>query len=99
MILYIFILTYLQIKEYVKEFHKDIIGLTGSYDEIKKVCKDFRVYFSTPTDVKPGDDYIVDHSIFFYLMDPNMEFVDVFGRQMTADEMAVKLEGYLKGSK
>jgi hypothetical protein len=32
------------------------------------VCKAYRVYFSTPADVKPGQDYLVDHSIYFYLM-------------------------------
>ena len=50
------------------EFHHDIIGLTGSWVDIQAVCKAFRVYFSTPPDVKPGQDYLVDHSIFFYLM-------------------------------
>jgi protein SCO1 len=50
------------------EYHPDIIGLTGTYDAIKQTCKYFRVYFSTPTDLKPGQDYLVDHSIFFYLM-------------------------------
>ena len=55
-------------KTYLKEFHPDIIGLTGTYDDIKGVCKKYRVYFSTPSDVKPGQDYLVDHSIYFYLM-------------------------------
>lgn len=68
------------IKEYLSDFHPDIIGLTGSYDEIKNTCKQYRVYFSTPTDVKPGQDYLVDHSIFFYLMDPEGEFVDALGK-------------------
>lgn len=55
-------------KEYLEEFHKDFVGLTGTYDEIKKTCKDYRVYFSTPPDIAPGQDYLVDHSIYFYLM-------------------------------
>lgn len=50
------------------EFHPDIIGLTGTWDVIKQTCKYFRVYFSTPPNVKPGQDYLVDHSMFFYLM-------------------------------
>ena len=32
------------------------------------MCKKYRVYFSTPEGVKPGMDYLVDHSIYFYLM-------------------------------
>lgn len=55
-------------KRYLREFHPDIIGLTGTWEDIKSVCKAYRVYFSTPADVKPGQDYLVDHSIYFYLM-------------------------------
>lgn len=72
------------LKEYLQEFHPDIIGLTGSYDEIKDVCKKFRVYFSTPADVKPGDEYLVDHSIFFYLMDPEGKFLEALGKNFDA---------------
>lgn len=56
------------LKEYLAEFHPDFIGLTGSYDQIKDTCKAYRVYFSTPNNVAPGQDYLVDHSIYFYLM-------------------------------
>jgi cytochrome oxidase Cu insertion factor (SCO1/SenC/PrrC family) len=56
------------LKEYLKEFHPEFIGLTGSYEQIKSTCKAYRVYFSTPSSVKPGEDYLVDHSIYFYLM-------------------------------
>lgn len=56
------------LKEYLAEFHPDFIGLTGEYEQIKSTCKAYRVYFSTPNNVKPGQDYLVDHSIYFYLM-------------------------------
>jgi protein SCO1/2 len=79
------------LKEYLSEFHPDIIGLTGDYDEIKKCCRNYRVYFSTPRDLKPGDDYLVDHSIFFYLMDPEGEFIDVLGRNYDADGAVIKI--------
>ncbi|TLD21904.1 hypothetical protein PspLS_08131 [Pyricularia sp. CBS 133598] len=69
------------LKEYLAEFHADFIGLTGTYEQIKAMCKAYRVYFSTPRDVKPGQDYLVDHSIYFYLMDPEGDFVEALGRQ------------------
>lgn len=56
------------LKEYLAEFHPDFIGLTGNHEQIKNTCKAYRVYFSTPKDVAPGQDYLVDHSIYFYLM-------------------------------
>jgi protein SCO1/2 len=56
------------LKEYLAEFHPHFIGLTGSHEQIKDTCKAYRVYFSTPKEVAPGQDYLVDHSIYFYLM-------------------------------
>ncbi|GAA6062223.1 hypothetical protein JCM10212_006458 [Sporobolomyces blumeae] len=83
------------VKTYVRDFHPSLVGLTGPYDDIKKTCKAYRVYFSTPPTAKPGDDYLVDHSIFFYLMDPRGKFVDAFGRSMGANEVEAKVRQYL----
>ncbi|KAF1992318.1 mitochondrial metallochaperone Sco1 [Aulographum hederae CBS 113979] len=84
------------VKEYLKEFHPDFIGLTGSYDDIKRMCKVYRVYFSTPPEVKSGQDYLVDHSIYFYLMDPDGDFVEVYGRTHTAEEAAKIMTDHIK---
>ncbi|CEJ57087.1 Putative Mitochondrial metallochaperone Sco1 [Penicillium brasilianum] len=73
------------LREYLKEFHPGIVGLTGTYEQVKNVCRQYRVYFSTPKDVKPGEDYLVDHSIYFYLMDPDNDFVECIGRQDTPE--------------
>ena len=56
------------LKHYLAEFHPGLIGLTGTWEQIRDVCKAYRVYFSTPEGAKPGMDYLVDHSIYFYLM-------------------------------
>lgn len=72
-------------KEYLEDFHDGIIGLTGDYQSVKQACKAYRVYFSTPENIKPGQDYLVDHSVFFYLMNPEGEFLEVLG--MNYDEV------------
>ncbi|GAA5937356.1 SCO family protein [Sporobolomyces koalae] len=84
------------VKTYVQDFHPSLVGLTGPYEEIKKTCKAYRVYFSTPPNAKPTEDYLVDHSIFFYLMDPRGKFVDAFGRSMNAKEVEAKVQTYLQ---
>lgn len=76
------------VKEYLAEFHPKMVGLTGTWEEIKRVCKAYRVYFSTPPNVKPGQDYLVDHSIYFYLMDPEGDFVEAIGRQHSPQRAA-----------
>nr|ODO02394.1 hypothetical protein L204_01128 [Cryptococcus depauperatus CBS 7855] len=80
-----------QVKKYVQEFHPRMIGLIGDYEAIKNTCKKYRVYFSTPPDATATDDYLVDHSIFFYLMDPLGQFVDAFGKATEASQVAEKV--------
>ncbi|KAI0786541.1 h-sco1 [Abortiporus biennis] len=81
-----------QIARYVSDFHPRLIGLRGDYASTKAVCKVYRVYFSTPPNTKETDDYLVDHSIFFYLMDPNGKFVEAFGKASTEDDVVARIE-------
>ncbi|KAK6152528.1 hypothetical protein DH2020_015163 [Rehmannia glutinosa] len=75
-----------QVREYVKEFHPKLIGLTGSPDEVKNAARAYRVYYMKTEE--EGSDYLVDHSIVMYLMDPNMQFVKFFGKNYDATSLA-----------
>ncbi|UZJ55411.1 hypothetical protein CBS101457_004731 [Exobasidium rhododendri] len=81
---------------YISEFHPRMVGLTGTYEAIKDTCKAFRVYFSTPPGAEAVGDYLVDHSIFLYVMDPEGKFVDAFGRSVNADETTEKVLGFIE---
>lgn len=83
------------VKSYLKEFHAGMLGLTGTWEQVKQVCKAYRVYFSTPSGVKPGMDYLVDHSIYFYLMDPQGDFVEAIGRQHSAEKAAKIISAHI----
>ncbi|KAJ9609126.1 Cu-binding protein [Cladophialophora chaetospira] len=77
------------LKAYLAEFHPSITGLVGTWQQTKDVCKQYRVYFSTPPELTPGEeDYLVDHSIYFYVMDPEGDFVECIGRQDTPESAA-----------
>lgn len=81
---------------YAKDYHPKLLTLTGHWDDIKSVCKAYRVYFTTPPNADPNSDYLVDHSIFFYLMDPEGRFVEVFGRNSEVAETRDKVLQYVK---
>ncbi|KAH6896382.1 h-sco1 [Coprinopsis sp. MPI-PUGE-AT-0042] len=80
-----------RIGRYLGDFHPSFIGLYGDYDATKAVCKKYRVYFSTPPNADPNGDYLVDHSIFVYLMDPDGKFVEAFGQVVTGEEFIEKI--------
>ncbi|KAI8910629.1 SCO1/SenC-domain-containing protein [Powellomyces hirtus] len=86
------------IKEYVHDFHSKFVGLIGTHAQIKKVAKSYRLYFSAPPRAVDDDeaDYLVDHSIFFYLIDPDGKYVAHFGRTDTAEEVAQKIIQQIK---
>jgi len=77
-----------KVKEYCAEFHPRLVGLTGSVEQCKNAARKYRVYASK---TGGGDDYLVDHSIIHYLVDPQGNFVTFYGKNHTAEEMAVQM--------
>jgi len=73
--------TVAQTRAYVKEFYPDMVGLTGTPNQIIKLAKSYRVYVN-----KAGsdEDYLVDHSIILYLVGLDGKFISFYGK--TKDE-------------
>jgi protein SCO1/2 len=80
--------------EYLKSFDPHIVALTGTKDQIAAVAKAYRVYYS-PHEADGGD-YLVDHSSYFYLIDPQGAFVNVFAGDLSGDGIAARIEHFMK---
>ena len=80
--------------EYAANFHPRMLALTGSDDQIAAAARAFRVYYKKQDS---GDEYyLMDHSVFTYLMLPGTGFADFFKRDMAAQDLARSVGCYLQ---
>jgi len=82
------------VAEFAGYMHSKMIGLTGSPEQVRAASKAYRTYYQK----QPSDDpdyYLVDHSVYTYLVLPEIGFVEFFGRDVTPEEMAEKTACYI----
>jgi len=77
-----------RVAAYVEEFHPTMIGLVGSEKACGDAARKYRVYYRKTGDERATEDYLVDHSIITYLIDPNGDFVTFYGKNTTAEEVS-----------
>jgi len=75
-------------KEFTDYFDEETLGLTGSEAQVVAAAKAYRVYYAKNGE---GDDYLMDHSTLTYLMAPQIGLVDIFRRDLSAEDMAEKV--------
>ncbi len=76
---------------YLKSFDARILGLTGTQAQIDGVTREYRVYVALDKSERGGDDYLVSHSAYLYLMDPSGKFVGVIQGNEDGDAIAAWL--------
>lgn len=72
--------------EYTDYLHPEMLGLTGSLEQVKAASQAYLTYYRK----QPADDeyYLVDHSTFTYLVFPERGFVEFFRRDLSAQQLA-----------
>lgn len=83
-------------KNYVPLFSKNLIGLTGSVEQIDAVKKTYKVYAAK---VPQDDTYTMDHSSYIYFMTPDDKPVYLFRATDTAETMVETLKTYFAEQK
>eukprot|EP01130_Rhizamoeba_saxonica_P014727 TRINITY_DN6455_c0_g1_i1.p1 TRINITY_DN6455_c0_g1~~TRINITY_DN6455_c0_g1_i1.p1 ORF type:complete len:323 (-),score=53.25 TRINITY_DN6455_c0_g1_i1:6-974(-) len=73
-----------QIREYIAEFDDRIICLTGTPKQVNHIVKSHRA-FTMKGPSEREDDYVIDHSVWLYLMDKDGKYIDIFGADYDAE--------------
>ena len=81
------------IKEYVSYFHPNVLGLTGTEEQIKQAAKAYRVYYAREKGEADADeeDYTISHSSIVYLMGPDGKFMTHFSYGTDPSQIAQKI--------
>jgi len=87
------------LKEYVANFHPNMVGLRGDVAQTKAMADAYRMHF--PKVVPEGsapEDYLMSHSSITFLIGPEGELVTIFPHDTSPDKMEAVLGKYLSNS-
>ncbi|MEM7620968.1 MAG: SCO family protein [Pseudomonadota bacterium] len=80
---------------YLDYFHKKIVGLTGTKQEIQKIAKAYRIYYARVEAPDSGVKYLMNHSAITYLMDKNGSYLTHFNHGTDPKQMVARISKYL----
>jgi protein SCO1/2 len=81
--------------EFAAAFSPDIIGLTGTPEQIAAAAKTFKVFYAKGDPVEGGG-YLVDHSNIVYLFGPEGEPLATLPVDQGGDAVAAELDKWVK---
>ena len=73
------------VRDFAAAIHPDLVGLTGTAEEVAAAAAAYRVYFRKADE---SEYYMMDHSTFTYLVDPAHGFLEFYASDTPPDRMA-----------
>lgn len=87
------------LNEFIKQFGPNIKAVSGKPEELEKLAKALKVYYSKSTDLSADlndDDYYVDHSSFIYLLNKEAELISQFTSNVTSNDILKEIKAKLE---
>lgn len=86
------------IQQYTESFDPRIVGLVGTEQQIAAVAREYGAYYVRHGTGPGVNEYVMDHSTYLYVMDPEGKFVRAFHGDTSGESIANVLRGLLKPS-
>lgn len=83
------------LKEYTTYFHPNIIGVTGSEEELRKIVSRYRSDFEIEHEGN-SENYTMAHMSFVYVIDPQGKLRDLLAHESLPEEIVKSLRNALK---
>jgi cytochrome oxidase Cu insertion factor (SCO1/SenC/PrrC family) len=83
------------VKEYAANFHENMVGLTGTPEQIAAAGKAYRVYYAK-RETESGS-YTMDHTSYIYIMDKQGRYYRHFRMNSSPEEIAEALKAAVAG--
>jgi protein SCO1/2 len=87
-----------RLADYVAYFHPNIIGVTGTEQEVAAVAAQYGAAYQRSEQPDSAMGYMVDHSAYTYLIDAEGELVDVLDHATPAEAIVSTLRRHLPAS-
>lgn len=80
------------LRDYVSFFHTDLIGLTGTPEQIEAAAQSFRAYYVRTESKGSPENYMIDHTVYLYLMKTDGAYEAVYSlSQFSAKQIAADI--------
>lgn len=82
--------------QYVAHFGPELVGLSGTPEQIKQVADAYKIYYRKVEDKDSAMGYVIDHSGFMYLMGPDGKYVTHFPHTIAEQSLTDGLAAAIK---
>jgi len=86
-----------QLREFTDAMHPEMLGITGSVEEVTAVSRAWRGYFRL-NDEEDKENYLVDHTTNSFLVLPGHGTVEFFTRDTSPEQMARQIACFVEAA-
>jgi protein SCO1/2 len=85
-----------RLRQYLGYFSSEFVGLTGDQPSLEQVWRDYGVYVTREEQKNSAAGYLVAHSTWSYLVDPNGHLRLIYPMDVSAEDLAADIRAILR---